>query len=63
VDEEMLMAIDGGVLRNYDRILELKDGNFYGDSLGQVLGSCEKCVYFSVFHISLFSNGNTITSN
>ena len=32
VDEEMLTAIDDGVLRNYDRILELKGGNFYGVS-------------------------------
>jgi hypothetical protein len=29
VDEEVLTAIDDGVLRNYDRILELKGGNFY----------------------------------
>ena len=32
VDEEMLTAIDDGVLRNYDRILELKGGNFYDES-------------------------------
>ena len=29
VDEKMLTAIDDRVLRNYDRILELKGGNFY----------------------------------
>jgi hypothetical protein len=34
VDEEMPTAIDGGVLRNYDRILELKGGNFYDVSRG-----------------------------
>jgi hypothetical protein len=32
VDEEMLTAIDVHVLRNYGRILELKGGNFYGES-------------------------------
>ena len=32
VDEEILTAIDNGVLRNYDRILELKGGNFYDES-------------------------------
>jgi hypothetical protein len=32
VDEGMLTAIDGGFLRNYDRILELKGGNFYDES-------------------------------
>jgi hypothetical protein len=32
VDEEMLTAIDDGVLRNYDRILELKGGNLYSVS-------------------------------
>jgi hypothetical protein len=32
VDTEMLTAIDYRVLRNYDRILELKGGNFYGES-------------------------------
>jgi hypothetical protein len=32
VDEKMLTAIDDGVLRNYDRILELKGGNFYDES-------------------------------
>ena len=31
VDEEMPTAIDGGVLRNYDLILELKGGNFYDE--------------------------------
>jgi hypothetical protein len=28
----MLTAIDGGVLRKYDRIYELKGGNFYDES-------------------------------
>jgi hypothetical protein len=32
VDKEMPTAIDDGVLRNYDRILELKGGNFYDES-------------------------------
>ena len=32
VDEKMLTAIDDRVLRNYDRILELKGGNFYDES-------------------------------
>jgi hypothetical protein len=32
VDEEMLTAIEDSVLRNYDRILELKGGNFYDES-------------------------------
>jgi hypothetical protein len=32
MDEEILTAIDDGVLRNYDRILELKSGNFCDES-------------------------------
>jgi hypothetical protein len=32
VDEEILKAIDDVVRRNYDRVAELKGGNFYDES-------------------------------
>jgi hypothetical protein len=32
VDDEMPTAINDRVLRNYGRILKLKDGNFYDES-------------------------------
>ena len=60
VDEEMLTAIDDGLLRNYDRILELKGGNFYDESrVAKSKNAVKNVSIFPCFIFPYFSNEKT----